>query len=152
MRSPLDTPYILQSPKRGQRGRAVLEMKTRPDGSEEAVAILHLPEGTPSETMGDVLEALRRAHQAGREERSAELIPDPGDMLRDAIQSHATAALTEWLPRITEPLGDYRNYRIEQVAADEANRTIDVTMGIDEHDPYEMFRIRVLVEEIPPHE
>lgn len=66
--------YKLASPQRGRKDDAVIEFVTAGDGSKYDAPIMALMPGTPSETKADIVHALQRAYQAGREDRSEELI------------------------------------------------------------------------------
>jgi hypothetical protein len=94
----MKTDYILRAPEPGIRGRTI--MKVSSDGRRESgTAVLFLPAGTGSETMADALQALRKAHEEGREERSAELIPardEPADFLRTLVREETIGSIAQW--------------------------------------------------------
>jgi hypothetical protein len=147
--------YILRSPEPGIRGRTIMRVTTDPDGRENGSAVLWLPAGTPGETMVAVLDALRRAHEDGREERSAELIPhreEAADFLRDLVRSSALGAISQWATgwtdSVTGPDGIMRQYRIDCSAEDEANHALVLDAGEQRYEPTGRYRVQVLVEEV----
>lgn len=144
--------YILRSPEPGIRGRTIMHV-TSDGGRESGTAVLWLPDGTSPETMGEVLDALRKAREEGREERAAELIPGdiPADRQRRLVREAALSAIAEWGPGWTDSSGELADdgqYRINLVNSDEASHTIDLTVGKGRYDEAGRYRVRVLVEEI----
>lgn len=144
--------YILLSPEPGMKGRTIGRYSS--ENGEHVIAVLHLPDGTPSETMGEVLDALRRAREEGREERSAELIPlgQPADYLRSIVRDEAIGAISEWGTGWTSPIDDQepRQHYITLEDTDDANHALVLAIGAERYNMTRRFRVSVLVEEIEP--
>jgi hypothetical protein len=149
----MKTDYILRAPEPGIRGRTI--MKVSSDGRRESgTAVLFLPAGTGSETMADALQALRKAHEEGREERSAELIPardEPADFLRTLVREETIGSIAQWATGWTEPVDGNtpRQHYITLEDIDGASHVISVAVGEGRYGPpLKRFRVQVLIEEI----
>ncbi len=123
--------------------------------AENGQAILAVPADTPGEVQMDVLTAVRRAYQAGREDRSAELIPgsEPIDFLRALVREEAISSIAEWGTGWTDPVDGNRprQHYITLEDIDGASHVISVAVGEVHYDPpLKRFRIQVLVEEVTP--
>jgi hypothetical protein len=99
-----------------------------------------------------ILDAVKHAYEAGREDRSAELIPDPGfrgDPLRHLVHAEALDAAAQWGTGYTTPTDELAQHYITLTAEDTANDTLTVAVSAERRsDVLRMFRVRVLVEEI----
>lgn len=143
--------YIYESPKPGRKDRAVLEYAGELDGRERA--ILALPRDTPPEITMEILEAIRRAYEAGREDRASELIPasDHGDQLRRIVHAEALGAVDQWGPGYTdaEVHDDGDQYYLALESRDEANGVLVMGIRDERHGgDLERYRVSVLVERI----
>lgn len=77
--------YKIGSALRGRIDTEIIEFVTHDDGSKYDEPIMSLLPGTPPETKADIVEALRKAYQAGRQDRSKELAAGaiPDDLAQD---------------------------------------------------------------------
>lgn len=147
----MDRKYILEAEKRGRKDRAVLEVRSGDAAGTHDQAVLSLPRKLPGELHADVLDALRRAYEAGREDRSAELIPGGPreDLLRSMIAHAAMDVLREqlggWLPS-----AGLVQRRIALGRYDEANRVLEAAIGTEHTFPLGTYEVRVLIEEKKP--
>lgn len=133
----MERTFILARARRGVRDRTVLA-----GGS----AFLALPGEVPPGVHADVLDAIRRAYQAGRDDRSAELIP-PGfpDILRAMMLGRALGAIREWMPGWL-PGDGLTQHRI--TLDDEDDNDLTMSIGTQWTFPLRRFRLRVLIEQL----
>lgn len=144
--------YIVNAPSNVRKDRVIAELVPDGKGGEQRTEILGLPKDLPPEYWADILSALRRAYEAGREERSAELIPDekPSDLLRRTVLYSAVGAISGWATGWTEPEGDDGQYYISQEDGEEGDNELVLGIVGQRYDVVKRFRVRVLAEEIEP--
>lgn len=141
--------YIIRKNPPGFTGRTITEEQHHPDGTQQPRDVLALPSDIGSEALADTLTALRRAYEAGREDRSAELIPDarPESRHQRVVRDRMLAAAADWGTGWTG-LIDGGQYRINLHHSDEAASELIVSIGEVRYEELGRFRVRVLVEEI----
>lgn len=140
----MERTYIWAKESPVRKDRALRE-RTEDDNRE----FLSLPKGLPDEVYSDVLDAVKRAYETGREDRGSELLShgDP-DVLRTLVAAEALGAIREWAPGWTKPVGGVQQYRINVEGASEHYGTLTVGIGTDRYEMLKHYRVRVLVEEV----
>lgn len=143
--------HILEQPQAGRRDQSVLEFFRGLE--QQRREVLALPRDMPGEVVMDILEAIRRAYQNGRDDRTAEFIPTgrPADDLRSAVHAEALDAIASWGPGYIDQGDADCQYYLGLEGRDEANGTLTVTISRGHHgEVLGRYRLLLLAEEVTP--
>jgi hypothetical protein len=135
----------------GRLDRAIFEIETDGDQETGKREFLGLPVRLRGEYIFDIVTALQRAYQQGREDRGAELhqLPGDGDRLTDQLRAHLLGALEGWGPGWTDPAQpDFATWYIGLTGADHPNGELRWEVSETHHLPGRRFRTRLVIEEI----
>lgn len=150
--TPAHRTYKLGAVQPGRIDRTVVEIDLDDsDQEKDSREFLSLPRHLRHEFAFDIVHALQKAYQQGREDRGAELhqLPGDGSWIIDCLRARLLGVLEEWGPGNTDPAGPQMNeYRVTLVRADEANGELTWEIGPRYGDPVRTVRMRLVIEEI----